>query len=82
MPMPVSATSISAWQPAAMTKVERDQAAPFGGAALEELLIARTPHPLSGDRGHVVTRAGDQLGRAAAEILVELEPHPAGVGST
>jgi hypothetical protein len=65
--------------------IQRDQRPPFGGADFEQPVVCRPLEPLIADSNHIVSGAADHIGRAAAEILVELEFHPAfsvGTGTT
>jgi hypothetical protein len=65
--------------------IQCDERSAFAPAYFEQRLVRRPSQPLIGDRDGIVAGSEDQIGRAPAEILVELELHAAfslGTGMT
>jgi len=55
--------------------VEGDQRAVFSNRYVKHLFVRRPLQPLIANCHHIVSGAPKQLGDAAAQILVELEPY-------
>jgi hypothetical protein len=53
----------------------------FSNRCVKHRFIRRPLQPLITNRHHIVSGASKQLGDAAAQILVELEPHEAVAGT-
>ncbi len=57
--------------------IQCNERSAFAPADFKQCLIRRSAQPLTGNRDGIVTGGADQIGRAPAQILVELEVHAA-----
>ncbi len=57
--------------------IQCDERSALAPADFKQYLVRRSAQPLTGNRNSIVAGSADQIGRAPAEILVELEFHAA-----